>query len=338
MNGEGDTPAWQPAPNQPALPEGETHVWRVRLDQPSERVEAFARMLSPDEHDRASRFYFSRHREWSIVGRGSLRMILGRYLGILPRQVRLGYGALGKPHLVPTEADDLRFNVAHSEGLALYAVTRRQEIGVDLERVRALPDAEEIARRFFSPREVENFLRVAPSHRLGAFFTCWTRKEAFLKATGDGLARPLDDFDVSLAPGEPAQLLRVRDDPGAPSRWSLQDIRAGEGFAAAVAAEGRRRLVCYDVEPHGQPAPALAMVGPGSLWSPEIAKRFRGLNPGHPPGVSGHLHDRPEGGDIPPSRKLLLHHAAHGRRPWRNGGVEFLPGTVLHRLIPQISR
>src|SRR3990167_6269637 len=98
----------------------------------------------------------------------------------------------------------------------------------------------------------------------------------------------------------------------------------------------------HRVEPHGQPAPAVVDGGPGSPWSPEIAKRFRGLNPGHLPGVSGHLHDRPEGGDIPPSRTLLLHHAAHGRRPWRNGGVAdrlqvLLGHSALHQLKPPLT-
>lgn len=250
VKGEGDTSSWQPAPDRPVLSDGEVHVWRARLAQPLQRVETLAALLSPEEHERASRFYFDRHRSQFIVGRGILRIMLGRYLNLPAREVRLSYSALGKPYLsaaLMIQSDGLQFNLAHVEGMAFYAVTRCRAIGVDLERLRPLPDAGEIAQRFFSPGEVAAFRNLAPGEQLRAFFRCWTRKEAFLKATGDGLGRPLDDFEVSLAPEQPARLLRVFSEPGATFRWSLRDVSPEDDLVAAIAVEGPlHQLTCYD--------------------------------------------------------------------------------------------
>ena len=132
----------------------------------------------------------------------------------------------------------LRFNLSHSQGLALYAVTRGREIGVDLECIRPISDAEQIAERFFSAHENAVFRTIPAHEKPKAFFNCWTRKEAYLKALGDGLARPLDEFDVSLAPGEPAKLLRIEGAPQEASRWSLNRLEPGSGYVAALAVEG----------------------------------------------------------------------------------------------------
>lgn len=230
---------WRLPPPNLVLP-GEVHVWRASLEQPSERVHELVQTLSYDEMGRAERFRFRRDRRRFIVGRGVLRAILGWYLHIDPHQVRFRYGERGKPYLVDESGSaTLRFNLAHSHEMALYAFTHGREIGIDLEYTRPLSDADEIAARFFSVRENAVFRSAPKSQELEVFYNCWTRKEAYLKATGEGLARPLNQFDVSLAPGEPAGLLHVEGDLEEATRWSIQALTPGPGYVAAVAAEGR---------------------------------------------------------------------------------------------------
>jgi 4'-phosphopantetheinyl transferase len=207
-------------------------------------------VLSADERDRAARFHFDRDRRRFMAGRGLLRLILARYLDRPPGSLRLSYGPRGKPALAESRGTPpLRFNVSHAAGLALYAVGRDRELGVDVERI--APELEAgIAERFFSPREVAALARVPPDRRSESFFACWTRKEAYVKAKGDGLALGLDQFDVSLAPGEPAALLHVDGDPGETVRWSLLALDPGTGYAAALAVEGAGwRLSCLDWPP-----------------------------------------------------------------------------------------
>jgi 4'-phosphopantetheinyl transferase len=162
-----------------------------------------------------------------------LRRLLGGFLGLEPERVELRYGPHGKPCV-----EGLRFNLAHSHELALYAFSRGRELGVDLERIRPLRDAAAIAERYFSAEENAVLRSLPEIQRHEAFFRCWTRKEAYLKALGDGLARPLDSFDVTLAPGEPARLLRVQGAPDEAARWSLLHLDPAPGFVGALAAEG----------------------------------------------------------------------------------------------------
>lgn len=195
--------------------------------------------LDGNERVRAERFYFRRDRNHFIVAHGLLRLILSRYLNIEPSDLRFCYSPYGKPMLAKEfDGDRLRFNLSHSHGLALYAVTRARELGIDIERIRPDLTYEQLAERFFSPREVAALRAVPTSRRLGAFFSCWTRKEAYIKARGEGLSFPLDHFDVSLAPGEPATLLSTIGDPLETRRWSLRELDLAPGYAAALAVEG----------------------------------------------------------------------------------------------------
>jgi 4'-phosphopantetheinyl transferase len=232
-------PLWCSAPEALKLAEDEVHVWRASLKATSHRLRSLRGDLFPDEQVRADRYYFQKDRGHFIVARGLLRALLGHYLNRKPNQIRFDYGEKGKPELMrETGSKDLRFNLSHSHGLALYAFTYGREIGIDLEWIRPDLANEQIAERFFSPREVAT-LRALPTHmQPDAFFACWTRKEAFLKALGDGLARPLDRFDVSLAPGEPARLLHIDGELEEVSRWSLQELKPAPGYAAAIAVEG----------------------------------------------------------------------------------------------------
>jgi 4'-phosphopantetheinyl transferase len=224
-------------------------VWRVSLAQPARRRQELAQSLNDEEMARAGRFHFDRHRHAFIVARGFLRSVLARYLQIAPAAVAFVYGQKGKPALAGpglAPASPLRFNLSHAGELALLAVAHGREVGVDIEQFRPMSDAAQIAARFFAASEFATWQALPPEQQVAAFFNCWTRKEAFIKALGDGLSYPLNGFEVSLVPGEPAQLRRVMADPTAVNRWSMLALEAGDGYAAAVVVAGHGwRLNCY---------------------------------------------------------------------------------------------
>jgi 4'-phosphopantetheinyl transferase len=239
---------WLTPPKNPYVEEDEIHVWLIHLKQRErERQKSLLLLLAEDERERAWRFNFEHHRERFIVAHAALRLILGHYLQQRPEQLRFHYNAYGKPALdVKGGGEVLQFNLSHSEDMALLALCRRRAIGVDLEYIRDDFAHEEIAGRYFSPREVE-MLRTLPYNlRAEAFFNCWTRKEAYIKARGKGLSLALDGFDVSLIPGERAALLSVRDEPSEAARWSLRELAPVSGYAAALAVEAHDwRLKCW---------------------------------------------------------------------------------------------
>jgi 4'-phosphopantetheinyl transferase len=225
-------PDWPPGPLKPQLDETSVHVWCAELAQPQGRIDGYRSLLSADELERAVRFRFDRHRNDYIAGRGMLRVLLGRYLKHPPEAVEISYSHYGKP-LLPDNR--LQFNLAHSGGLALFVFTLHDEVGVDIERERDLRDALAIAERFFSPSERAVLRELPDSERVPAFFRCWTRKEAFIKAVGEGLSYPLADFDVTLASGDPARLLSIRGSEEEARRWSLHSLDLPAGYCGAVA-------------------------------------------------------------------------------------------------------
>lgn len=230
---------WLHPPPSLSLSIGEVHVLRLRLEQPAEVHERFLHTLSPEERARASRFHFEKHRRHFVAARGALRTLLGRYLQTEPAAVRFSYGAYGKPMLDGEHRDSsLRFNASHSGELALYAFVQNHDIGIDVEYIKRDFGTEEIAQRFFSSYEVQMLSALPATERAAAFFRCWTRKEAYIKAIGSGLSHPLDTFDVTLAPNEPAALLRVEGDPREVDRWSLFDLAVEHGYAAALVVAG----------------------------------------------------------------------------------------------------
>lgn len=242
--------SWSTPPDQLTLAAKDVHVWRVSLDQTTAIAERLRQLLSPDEHVRANRFHFERDRQHFILGRGYLRSILSGYLEIPPEEIQFSYGAQGKPQLATSSAQihPFNFNLAHSGSLALYAFTRVGEIGVDLEQIRPDFTGDDIAERFFSASEVARLNELSAELRPEAFFNCWTRKEAFIKAIGIGLSLSLDQFDVTLAPTEPAALLRTRWDENEAARWSLKAIDVGSGYVAAVAVAGHDwRMTCLEI-------------------------------------------------------------------------------------------
>jgi 4'-phosphopantetheinyl transferase len=232
-------PLWSLPPKTLLLGDNEVHVWRASLELPSSRVQRLQGNLSEEELERAERFHFQRHRSHFISARGLLRTILGRYLKIEPRRLRFRYGPKGKPGLAgDTSRGGLRFNVSHSHNLALYAVTHGRQIGVDVERIRPDLAGEKIAERFFSPREAATLRELPAEMQQEAFYTCWTRKEAYLKAVGEGITLRLDQFEVSVTPGEPAVLLSINGDPKEASYWSLKGLGPGPGYVGALAVKG----------------------------------------------------------------------------------------------------
>ena len=241
--------SWLPPPSTLSLCGREVHIWLVDLDLPANRVQQMAQSLVENERLRAERFHFKRDKRRFIVRRAVLKTILGRYLQIDPSQIQFAHGTHGKPFLSEIHGDDsLRFNLAHSHELALIALARGREIGVDLEHLRILPDAEQIAARFFSAREKATLETLSTSRRQEGFFNCWTRKEAYIKATGKGLAQPLDQFDVSLAPGDSAVLHYVEGSPDEASRWLLKSMTPAPGYVAALAVEGNNwHLNCWQI-------------------------------------------------------------------------------------------
>lgn len=209
------------------------HVWQAALDCSPEIVESFTQILDADEISRAARFHFARDRGRFIAARGILRKLLARYLGREACELKFLYGPRGKPSLEPRDAiTAIRFNISHSQGLGILAFSRISELGVDVEQVRII-NAEEIAERFFSPEELAELLALPRDARTEGFFRCWTRKEAYVKALGDGLLIPLNSFSVSLTPGRQATLKSADSDT-----WSLYSFDPVDGFVAAVVAAG----------------------------------------------------------------------------------------------------
>lgn len=197
-------------------------------------------LLSADERSRAGRFAFERDRRRYVAARGRLRQLLGERLGVAPESLQFVYNPHGKPALARRPGQrDLRFNVAHCGEVAAYAFAGGREVGVDVEAVRELPDADDIAMRFFSRRERAAYMRLPAQERPQGFFNCWTRKEAFIKALGEGLSHPLEAFDVSLAPGKPARLLRVGRVRASRCGWTLSSFVPGPGLVGAVALQAR---------------------------------------------------------------------------------------------------
>jgi 4'-phosphopantetheinyl transferase len=223
---------WSEPPESLSLGTGEVHVWRLALDQPESVLAEFRSTLEAHELERASRFHFEKHRNHFVVGRGGLRHVLARYLDVRPDEFRFSYGDYGKPVLAN---GGLRFNMSHSDGVALFAVALDRELGVDVEHIRADFATADIAQRFFSRGEVQTFNALRKEEQVAAFFRCWTRKEAYIKAIGRGLSEPLDAFDVTLAPGEVAALLRA--ERGDVARWAMFDVAVEDDYAGALAAE-----------------------------------------------------------------------------------------------------
>lgn len=238
---------WRCPPQFPQLHYGEVHIWRAFLHGTADFLSGAMSILSEEEKTRAERFVQEQHCRRFIVAHVALREILSRYLKIPPTDICFSKGPHGKPFLVGSSLDlKLQFNASDSHELALYAITKDYEVGIDVEHTARAIDVESIAQRFFSKEEVQQLIGLPEEKRLAGFYYCWTRKEAYIKMIGDGLAFPLHRFVVSLQPevGMNA-LLQVDDDSELVKKWSLGSILSAQGYSAALAVKGKVDCIQY---------------------------------------------------------------------------------------------
>ncbi|WP_024303047.1 4'-phosphopantetheinyl transferase superfamily protein [Pseudogulbenkiania sp. MAI-1] len=222
-------------------PPHEVHVWCADLDVPPGTSAHLYATLSVEERKRSARFRFPRDQRRFVAAHGVLRELLGRYLQVPPDRIGYVYNACGKPDLGPEWGGRLTFNLSHSAGLALIAIAAGANIGVDVEYLRAQSDYADIAQLFFSAAEVDQLSGLPDPLYADAFLACWTKKEACLKACGDGLTQPLDGFSVPLTtdPAQPPAELYIASDDSAPARpWSLYTLLPAPGYIGALAIEG----------------------------------------------------------------------------------------------------
>lgn len=229
-----DALCWPVAePGKPLATE-ELHVWSaLQRGGPAFLQRLEQEVLATAELERAARFRFEPERRRYLVARGILRLLLAGYLNQPPRDIEIAYGPHGKPFLADPTAR-LRFNASHSQGVALYAFVWNHEVGVDVEAIHSVTDMARIAERFFAPGENERWRALPEPERARAFFLCWTRKEAFLKAKGVGIGGGLGAFEVSLAPREPATLLSTRDPLDSAAGWTMFSNPPASGYEAAI--------------------------------------------------------------------------------------------------------
>ena len=236
---------WASAPDRVSLSDGEVHLWRVELNVPEDDIGRLQASLSPEELARSERFVRSIHGRYFVVAHGMLRLILSKYLVVDPKSIEFQKNEHGKPDLVHKSA--ITFNLSHSGDLALIGVTEGRAIGVDLERFRDRLEMDKISRRYFSPGEVATLFSFPERAREEAFYACWTRKEAYIKARGEGLSLGLDRFEVAFASDEAPALLRSHMGADELKRWSFLDVKVRRRYAAACVVEGRiRGLRCWD--------------------------------------------------------------------------------------------
>jgi 4'-phosphopantetheinyl transferase len=239
------------APPSPAPPLDslEVHLWRFSLDAPEPEQVALKALLSTGERQRAKDIRMDAHRRRFEVGHGRLRRVLSSYIGLAPEAIEFGRHSRGKPFIVAAQNPaGVQHNYSNTGNLAIVGVALGRPLGVDVEAHRSDVDMELIARRQFAPGEQARLVSLPAPERPAAFYRCWTRKEAYLKASGDGIAGGLQGFEVSFLPGEPPAIVRAKDGPEECRRWSVIAFDAGPGLSAACVVEGAvSRILCWDL-------------------------------------------------------------------------------------------
>jgi 4'-phosphopantetheinyl transferase len=227
---------WLNPPDNLNLSDDEAHIWRADLKFNECFQTSFLKLLSPDEKSRAQKFRFTKDSRNFIIARGILRSLIGKYLKIKPAEISFRYSEFGKPGIADNHS--LQFNISHSKNIALFAFIKKLNVGVDVEFVNPDIEVKDIAEKFFSPNEVLNLYALPEKQHTLGFFNCWTRKEAFIKAVGEGLSFPLNKFEVSLEPDKPAKLLATDWEPKAVSKWSIFSMSPATNFVGSLAIEG----------------------------------------------------------------------------------------------------
>jgi 4'-phosphopantetheinyl transferase len=235
--------AWQFSLDRLNLQNNDVHIWRTNLNLETELVKKSIKILSLDERKRAERYKFEKHRNYFIVARSTLRKILSNYLNLEPDRIKFDYSDRGKPSLSDChQQENLQFNLSHSQELALYAFTKNKKIGIDLEYCRPMPDAESIAKRFFSTNEYKWISSFSSNTQQEAFFRCWTAKEAYLKATGEGIAGSLEKIEIDLT-GK--NLFKLKESDREISNWLLYTFIPEVNYLATVAVESQAIDLSY---------------------------------------------------------------------------------------------
>jgi 4'-phosphopantetheinyl transferase len=237
---------WKQASEHPLLAPQDVHIWRAFFDVWQPEIPRLISVLSVDEKERASRFYFEKDRSASIISRSLLRILLGRYCSLDPQNIEFSYNEYGKPTLVADkQLAPMFFNLAHSHNTVVYAFTSINSVGIDVEYMRSNIEYEQLAQSYFSSSEVAELQAVPDAQKSQTFYAGWTRKEAYIKARGKGLSIALDSFDVTLQPGVPAKLIACREEPQAVQNWSLYALPAEDQYASALALKGQCKALQY---------------------------------------------------------------------------------------------
>ena len=245
--------SWKRKTAFPELREREVHLWRVAMDGSAGHLSGYAAVLSDEERIRAERFRFDRDRNLYVLSRGALRLLISGYTGLRSDALAFRFGSQGKPAL---DADsDLEFNLSHSGGLCVLAFARKMRIGIDIEAKARDVAFLDLAERFFAPAERKAIAVMQPDQIRDAFYAVWTRKEAYIKALGEGVTHGLDNFTVSVRPDDLEPEVNSQRDAMARDRWKLISFEPRSGFAGALAVEGGSQAIL-----------ALEYGGPGAVW------------------------------------------------------------------------
>ena len=243
---EEDTIRWNSAGEKLILPNNEVHLWSASVQENISYLNTYRHILSLEEKQRAERFKFKRDQDRFIIAHVLLRLVLSRYIKITPQAIAYSSNSFGKPNLKGcSDIETINFNMSHSNDHVLIAVANNLAVGVDIEWVRPIENANQIVETFFSAKEKVQFQSLSDHLKTEAFYSCWTRKEAFIKALGVGISLPLNQFSVSFLPGEPADLLEVPTTIEQPEFWTLEEFQVREGYVAAIAAQGTGLKFCY---------------------------------------------------------------------------------------------
>jgi 4'-phosphopantetheinyl transferase len=240
-------PNWPTPSSIPQLAAGEVHVWRIDLDIPDARWQALRSLLSDDELAKAERFHFAKHRRRTIVSHAALRILLCQYLPCPPRNIAFSYNTHGKPCLAD-QTRRIKFNLSHTQEIMLVAFVLDSEVGIDIESVTRKVDYMGVGQRWFSALESHTLQSLPERERVDAFFRAWCRKEAYIKARGEGMSHPLQRFSVALDKHEP-RLVEHLDDSRETRRWTFIDVDVAENYRATVVAETASwRVSCYRLD------------------------------------------------------------------------------------------
>ncbi len=236
---------WNLPDEELTIHEGIVHIWLVDIEKEACNHEYLSGLLSNNELERSKRFIFDKDKKRFIITHGILRLILSRYIHLDSKTIYFAREKKGKPVIKNPENNDIRFNLSHSGKYIIYALTRGREVGIDIQYMKDMPDSDRIVKRFFSNKEINEYFELPAAIRKRAFFTCWTRKEALIKAIGEGLNMPLNSFSVSPNPGIKSKI-EIHDGRFSGRQWSLEDVRLNDmNYVSSIAVEGRGFKIIY---------------------------------------------------------------------------------------------